>query len=83
MNTFAISPKDLPQQLVLWLLDTMDRATKQAYEIIWSMVKQLLVEYWVSVIVTLLLLLVFGTIRYFVTGRWGMLSIFYRLKITG
>jgi len=76
MNASTTSPlgADFPRQLVLWFIDAIDEGTKQAYRMIWSAVKQLLIEHWGFVIVALVSILILAVLNYLATGRWAMLG---------
>jgi hypothetical protein len=67
-------PKEIVGMFINTAMKAMDEAPKIFYEMIWSGVKQLLIEHWPSVILFLILILLFAVLRYLITGRWAMLG---------
>lgn len=83
-STTNILGADYPKLLVQWMLDTVDRGTKQAYSWIWSAIKELLITHSLSVSILLVVILILAILNYFVTGRWGWLgSVLYNYLYFG
>ncbi len=86
MNSTSTSPLglDFPKQVVTMLFKAVDEGTKQAYRMIWSAIKEILVSHWGMVIIALVFILLLATVEYLVTRRWAMLgSVLYNYLYFG
>ncbi len=62
------------KELIPWFLNMIDQSQKQAYQMIWSAVIQLLMEHGGLVIGFLAFILLLAIFEYFMTRRWTMLG---------
>jgi hypothetical protein len=59
-----------------FFMNLVEEATKQACRIYFEMLKELLVKYWLNILIFLLIAFVFGLVKYVTTGRWSTLGSF-------
>ena len=86
MNASTTNPlgNDFLKELVTGLFNAVDEGTKQAYRMIWSAIKELLIQHWGWVIVALVTILLIAILEYLVTRRWAMLgSVLYNYLYFG
>lgn len=84
MGTTTPLGPDFPKQMVTMLMDTIDKATKDAYHQLWNILISQIKEHWGFFLIILFIVLLFAFIRYLITGRWAMLgSVIYNYLYFG
>ena len=83
-TTTSIFAPDFAKELIPWLFQIFDDATKRAYRMMWDGLMSFLTSHWLVVLGVLLLVFVGAVIRAVLTGRWGMLgSVLYNYLYFG
>lgn len=73
-TTTPLGP-DFPKQVVNLLMDSIEKGTLQAAQMLWEILLAFLSENWFWVLLTLFVLFVFVTLKAMM-GRWGSLGSF-------
>lgn len=65
---------DFVKELIPWMFQIFDEATRKAYHMLWDMLIAFLVANWGWVLVGLVVILLFAFFEYLATGRWATLG---------
>lgn len=74
MGTSTPFGPDFVKELIPWMLQIFDDATKRAYHMMWDILINFLTEHWLLVIGVLTFFLILAVVEYFTTGHWAMLG---------
>jgi|SRR3989344_1424170 len=74
---------DFVVDLIPWMLQTFDEATKKTYHMFWDGLLSFVMEHWLAIVAVLIIVFLFALIQA-LAGYWGMLgSVLYHYLYFG